>query len=37
VIVLHKGAIRHQGRVADLLTDTGQASVQAAFLSLTRV
>ncbi len=37
VIVLHKGAIRHQGRVADLLTDTGQATVQAAFLSLTRV
>jgi len=35
VIVLHKGAIRHQGRVADLLTDTMQNSLQNAFLSLT--
>jgi ABC-2 type transport system ATP-binding protein len=36
VIVLHKGVMRHEGRVASLLSDTGQATVQAAFLSLTR-
>lgn len=36
VVVLHKGLVRHQGRVADLLSDTGQTSVQEAFLSLTR-
>ena len=36
VVVLHKGAIRHQGRVANLLTDTGQNDVRSAFLSLTR-
>ena len=36
VIVLHKGHMRHEGRVADLLADTGQADLQSAFLSLTR-
>ena len=36
VIVLHKGSMRHQGCVADLLADTGQSNVQSAFLSLTR-
>ena len=36
VVVLHKGVMRHQGRVADLLADTGQASVHEAFLSLTQ-
>lgn len=36
VIVMHRGAVRHEGRVASLLADTGQASVQQAFLSLTQ-
>lgn len=36
VIVLHKGVMRHEGRVSSLLADTGQATVQEAFLSLTR-
>jgi len=36
VIVLHKGHMRHEGRVSDLLHDTGQADLQAAFLSLTK-
>jgi len=36
VVVLHKGVMRHQGRVADLLADTGQPSVHEAFLSLTQ-
>ena len=36
VIVLHQGQMRHEGRVVDLLADTGQTDVQAAFLSLTR-
>jgi ABC-2 type transport system ATP-binding protein len=36
VVVLHKGHMRHEGRVVDLLADTGQPDVQAAFLSLTR-
>lgn len=36
VVVLHKGAVRHTGRVADLLTETGQTSIQAAFMHLTR-
>ncbi|MEK7346194.1 MAG: ATP-binding cassette domain-containing protein [Pseudomonadota bacterium] len=36
VVVLHKGIMRHAGRVTDLLSDTQQTSVQAAFLHLTR-
>lgn len=36
VVVLHKGVMRHAGRVADLLSDTQQTSVQAAFMHLTR-
>ena len=36
VVVLHQGVMRHEGRVADLLKDTDQTSVQAAFMSLTR-
>lgn len=36
VVVLHKGLMRHEGRVSDLLKDTEQSSVQAAFMSLTR-
>jgi ABC-type Na+ transport system ATPase subunit NatA len=36
VIVLHKGQMRHEGRVSDLLADTGQADLQAAFLKLTQ-
>lgn len=36
VVVLHKGVMRHAGRVADLLSDTAQTSVQAAFMHLTR-
>jgi ABC-2 type transport system ATP-binding protein len=36
VIVLHKGQTRHVGRVSDLLADTGQSDLQAAFLSLTQ-
>jgi ABC-2 type transport system ATP-binding protein len=36
VVVLHKGHMRHEGWVVDLLADTGQPDVQTAFLSLTR-
>jgi ABC-2 type transport system ATP-binding protein len=36
VLVLHKGVMRHEGPVSTLLSDTGQTSVQDAFLSLTR-
>jgi ABC-type Na+ transport system ATPase subunit NatA len=36
VIVLHKGHMRHEGRVSDLLADTGQTDLQAAFLHLTQ-
>jgi ABC-2 type transport system ATP-binding protein len=36
VVVLHKGRMRHQGRVSDLLKDTGQSDVQSAFLHLTQ-
>lgn len=36
VLVLHKGVMRHEGRVESLLADTGQTTVQDAFLSLTR-
>ena len=35
VVVLHKGEVRHQGRVSELLADSGQASIHQAFLSLT--
>lgn len=36
VVVLHKGQLRHEGPVASLLSETGQATLQEAFLALTR-
>ena len=36
VVVLHKGQLRHEGPVSSLLSETGQTTLQAAFLSLTR-
>ncbi|MGV0959211.1 MAG: ATP-binding cassette domain-containing protein [Limnohabitans sp.] len=36
VLVLHKGVMRHEGRAHSLLTETGQTSIQDAFLALTR-
>ena len=36
VVVLHKGQLRHEGPVDSLLRETGQDTLQKAFLSLTR-
>lgn len=36
VVVLHKGQLRHEGAVSSLLSETGQSTLQQAFLSLTR-
>ena len=36
VVVLHKGHLRHEGPVDSLLAETGQATLQQAFLALTR-
>lgn len=37
VLVLHKGVMRHEGRVDSLLAETQQNNIQNAFLALTRV
>lgn len=36
VIVLHKGLVRYEGQITDLLTNTSQASLEDAFMHLTR-